>query len=102
MDMEAFKPILAGMARHLLTTLGGVLVTGGYMQSSDTSAFVGAGMVFAGIAWSWWQKEGQRKVVAFLAKSKPVAPPTATTAEAVKAATDAIAKAVPVIILAIV
>lgn len=90
MDMEAFKPILAGMVRHMLTTAGGVLVADGYMSSSDMAGFVGGGMVLAGVAWSWWQKEGQKKVVAALAKMKPVASPGASTSDAVKAANAAV------------
>jgi len=90
MDTETLKPILAGMVRHFLTTAGGALVAGGYLSSSDASAFVGGGMVIAGVAWSWWQKEGQAKFVAILAKMKPVAATNATTAEAVKAANDAV------------
>jgi len=66
MDSEAFKPILAGIARHALTTLGGILVSDGVIQSSDVAGFVGAGMVLAGIAWSWWQKKGQAQTVADL------------------------------------
>lgn len=62
MDESALKPILAGLVRHGLTTLGGVLVSAGYMQSSDTAAFIGGGMVVAGMAWSWWQKRGQALV----------------------------------------
>lgn len=98
MDTDALKPILAGMVRHLLTTAGGALVAGGYIQSSDEAAFIGGGMVLAGIIWSWWQKRGQAKVLAIIAKMHPVAAPSATTAQAVKAATDA-AKAVASILL---
>jgi hypothetical protein len=92
MDMDALKPILAGIVRHALTSAGGALVAGGYMSSSETSAFIGGGMVIAGIVWSWWQKEGQAKFIAILAKMKPVASPGASTAEAVKSA-DAAVKA---------
>jgi hypothetical protein len=70
MDSETLKPILAGMVRHLLTTAGGALVAGGYMQSSDMAGFVGGGMLIAGIAWSWWNKRGQSLVQAELAKLK--------------------------------
>lgn len=82
MDTEALKPILAGLVRHGLTSLGGALVAGGYMQSSDTAAFVGGGMVVAGMIWSWWQKEGQAEVSALLKKVTA----TKTKADAVKAA----------------
>lgn len=60
MDNDTLMPILAGLLRHGLTTVGGVLVSSGYMQSSDTAAFVGGGMVIAGVAWSWWQKSAAR------------------------------------------
>lgn len=82
MDSEALKPILAGIVRHGLTSLGGALVAGGYMQSSDTAAFVGGGMVMAGVIWSWWQKEGQAEVAALLKKMTA----TKTKVDAVKAA----------------
>jgi hypothetical protein len=75
MDTETLKPILAGMVRHGLTAVGGAMVTGGYMESSQMSGFVGAGMVIAGIAWSWWQKRGQAEVVAMLKKAADKAKP---------------------------
>ncbi|WP_426608656.1 hypothetical protein [Bradyrhizobium sp. McL0616] len=68
MDSDALKPILAGIVRHFLTSAGGALVAGGYIQSSDTSAFIGGGMVIAGVVWSWWQKDGQAEVAALLKK----------------------------------
>lgn len=89
MESEVLKPILAGMVRHGLTALGGMLVTDGVIQSSDVAGFVGAGMMVAGIAWSWYQKVGQAKLLALMAKMKPVAAPGATVGEAVKAAKEA-------------
>jgi hypothetical protein len=68
MESEVLKPILAGMVRHGLTTVGGALVTDGVIQSSDVNGFVGAGMVVAGVAWSWWNKVGQAEVGALLKK----------------------------------
>jgi hypothetical protein len=82
MESEALKPILAGIVRHALTTAGGALVAGGYMDSSQTSAFIGGGMVVAGIVWSWWQKEGQAEVAAMLKKVTA----KKTTSDAVDAA----------------
>ena len=90
MDSDTLKPVLAGIVRHLLTTAGGALVAGGYMQSSEMSAFIGGGMIVAGAIWSWWQKDGQRKAIAILAKMKPVVSEKATIAEAAKAGSDAI------------
>lgn len=90
---DTMKTILAGMVRHGLTTLGGALVTGGWMDSSQTSAFVGGGMVIAGIAWSWWQKQGQARALAILAKMHPVVPQSASDKEAVAVATATVKKA---------
>jgi hypothetical protein len=89
MDTEALKPILAGLVRHGLTSIGGALVAGGYIQSSDTSAFIGGGMVVAGMLWSWWQKEGQAEVAALL--KKVTATHTATQAVEVAKAMPAAA-----------
>lgn len=59
---DQMKAILAGVARHALTTVGGALVTDGVLQSTQVNDFVGAGMVIAGIAWSWYQKQGQAEI----------------------------------------
>jgi len=56
---EANKTVLALVLRHGLTTLGGMLVSSGYINSSEASGLVGSGMVLAGVGWSWWQKKGQ-------------------------------------------
>lgn len=68
MDSDTLKPILGLAVRHGLTSIGGMLVSSGYLQSSDTSAFIGAGMMIAGIVWSWWQKRGQAQVADLLKK----------------------------------
>jgi hypothetical protein len=57
------QTILALALRHALTTAAGALATHGYLSSSATEQFVSAGMLIAGIAWSWWQKRGQAEVV---------------------------------------
>lgn len=82
MNWDDLQPVLAGVARHALTTIGGVLVTKGYLDSGAVSGFVGAGMVLVGVAWSWWQKQGQAEVADLLQKVTK----KSTTAEAVKAA----------------
>jgi len=77
MDLQT----LAGLiVRHSLTTLAGILIAHGYLQSSMNDQFIAAGMLFAGIAWSWWQKSGQSEVAAELARlkaSKATAKPAA-------------------------
>jgi hypothetical protein len=56
------------VARHALTTFGGYLAAHGYLASGGTNEFVGAGMVVIGVAWSWWQKQGQAAIEAELAR----------------------------------
>jgi len=65
---EANKTVLALVLRHGLTTLGGMLVSSGYINSSEASGLVGSGMVLAGVAWSWWQKKGQKAMMEELAR----------------------------------
>ena len=69
------QAILAGIVRHVLTGAAGMLVTAGYLQQSQTEQFIGAGVMLAGIAWSWWQKSGQAAVAAELAKMKAAKTP---------------------------
>ena len=87
------QPVLAGQLRHLLTVAAGVLIAKGALQSDQSGAFVqiSVGVVtwVVSAGWSWWQKEGQAKLLAAVAKMNPVAPKLATTGEAVRAATDA-------------
>lgn len=52
------KSMLGAALRHLLTTLGGVLVSKGVIDASTANEMVGAGLVLAGVAWSAWQKLG--------------------------------------------
>lgn len=61
---ENLQAIGAGIIRHALTTAGGALVAAGILDKGQTGAFVGAGMVLVGIAWSWWQKRGQQQALA--------------------------------------
>lgn len=64
----AMQSILAGVVRHALTTVGGMLVSQGVIGSDQVNGLVGAGMIIAGVAWSWWQKVGQQKAAAELSK----------------------------------
>ena len=61
--MDEFKPILAMIVRHALTSLAGVLVTHGYLQSSATEQFIAGGLLFVSVAWGWWQKNGQATAI---------------------------------------
>lgn len=98
MDTEIFKPILAGMVRHGLTTLGGALVTDGVLQSSEVTGFIGAGMVVAGAGWSWYQKVGQAKIAALL-KKVMARSTVAAAVEAAKVAPTGAAQAIAKILL---
>lgn len=64
------QTILGLIARHALTTIAGFLAAHGYLGSSTTEQFVGAGMLILGVGWSWWQKSGQAAVAARLDKLK--------------------------------
>lgn len=88
MDKEFLKPLLGSFARQGITALGAYM---GFTGSTE-SQFVGAGMVIASLGWEWWTTKGQNQFIAILAKMKPVAAPAASTSEAVKAATVAVAQ----------
>lgn len=89
------QPIVAGQIRTALAGVAGSLVVAGAIQPGDESSFVkiGTGIAVYAIpaAWSWWQKVGEVKLLAVIAKSKPVASPSATVGEAVDAAKAAAA-----------
>lgn len=48
--------MLLALARQILTMLGTALVAAGYLTDSQTSDFVGGGLVVVSIAWSLLQK----------------------------------------------
>lgn len=60
MDRET----VLGIARHILTTLGGVLITKGYVDSGATEAIIGGLIAAAGVVWSAIQKRQQAKALA--------------------------------------
>lgn len=43
---------LAGLIRHALTTVGGVLVAKGYLDSGTVEAVAGAVVTILGVVWS--------------------------------------------------
>ena len=64
---------IAGLiARHVMTSLAGALVTLGLLQASDQNNFISiaSGIVVGllGLAWSWWQKAGAAKLKSELAQ----------------------------------
>ena len=44
--------IVAGLIRHALTTLGGVLVGAGYLTSDEWTTIAGALAILIGVVWS--------------------------------------------------
>ena len=48
---------LWGIVRHILTTVGGALVTSGYVSEAQLETLVGAVVILAGVAWSVIQKK---------------------------------------------
>jgi hypothetical protein len=46
------KDMILGLARHILTTLGGVLAGKGVIGASDVEIAVGAVVALAGVIWS--------------------------------------------------
>ena len=93
MDWTLIKPFIAGQVRHVVSVVAGALIASGAVASDDRTVFVniGTGMVMWAIAaaWDWWQKEGQKQMLATLAKMKPVASENAPTNVAAKAAIKA-------------
>jgi len=52
--------IIGSFARHILTTLGGMAVAKGWLDSSQIEPVAGALLVIAGVAWSLVQKRTAR------------------------------------------
>ena len=46
----------AGMVRHVLTSLGGLMVMLGYTDEMTMATVVGAIMTLVGFVWSWKSK----------------------------------------------
>jgi hypothetical protein len=49
--------VIGAFARHLLTTLGGILVSKGLLESSQVEPLAGAVLVIGGVVWSLIQKK---------------------------------------------
>jgi hypothetical protein len=97
MDISAFwptiRPFVSTQIQNLLHVAAGGLAVHGAITASQEGSFVEMGTSIAlwGITalYGWWTDVGQRQLVAAMAKMKPVAPMSASTAEAVKAAVEA-------------
>jgi hypothetical protein len=66
------KPIIYGQLRHALTAAAGILAARGALDPSQSGAFVdiaaGFAMYASGAGWSWWQKVGQSRLTADVAR----------------------------------
>jgi hypothetical protein len=49
--------MISGLVRHLLTFLGGYLVSIGYLTEPSVEAIIGAVMTLVGVAWSLRAKQ---------------------------------------------
>jgi uncharacterized membrane protein YoaK (UPF0700 family) len=67
-NWDAAKPYVSAAIRWLLTGTAGYLVQHGMLTNNQTDQFenIGVGLVLGGVtlAWSWWQKTHQAKIVA--------------------------------------
>lgn len=52
-------PEILGVLRHILTVLGGVLVTKGHLGEADLEILAGAAVTLVGIGWSIYAKRKQ-------------------------------------------
>lgn len=50
---------LLGLLRHVLTTLGGILVARGVIGESEVETLVAAALIIIGALWSALQKRGK-------------------------------------------
>jgi hypothetical protein len=49
--------VLKGIARHLLTSVGGVLVAKGVVDAGQLEVLAGAGAILVGIVWSYFKNK---------------------------------------------
>lgn len=59
---------ILGIIRHLLTALGGVLVTKGVVDSGTVEAVVGGLLAIGGAVWSVYHKKQTAKAIAEASK----------------------------------
>lgn len=48
---------MKGQLRHILTTLGGIAVSNGYVTDATVQLWIGVGITFVGFVWSWNSKK---------------------------------------------
>jgi hypothetical protein len=50
------KEVIQSLARHILTALGAIVVSRGFVVHSDVEAIVGGVVASIGLGWSVWDK----------------------------------------------
>jgi high-affinity Fe2+/Pb2+ permease len=72
MENDLQRLIIGGVSRHVLTGVAGFLFAHGAIAASQKEQFISIGcsviLWAAGVAWSWWNKQGQADVMARLKK----------------------------------
>jgi len=48
---------MKGQLRHVLTTIGGIAVTNGYMSDASVQLWAGVVATVMGFVWSWFSKK---------------------------------------------
>jgi hypothetical protein len=56
MERNKMSEHMAGMVRHVLTSVGGLMIMMGYADEATVTAVVGAAITLMGFAWSWMAK----------------------------------------------
>jgi len=102
MDTDTVKMLASFIAKKIMVSLCGALITLGALQSGDQATSfetIGSGILvgLAGVTWSWWNDRGKQIVLAQIAKAHGVVPKSASVVTAANAiqATVKTADAVP-------
>jgi len=53
--------VIGSIARHLLTTAGGYLVSRGFIDASQVEPLAGSLLIVGAVVWSIWQKRSAVK-----------------------------------------
>jgi len=56
---DTSKEQMKSLVRHVLTSLGGLLIAQGYVDHELVSEIVGTGVAATGLIWAVWSKKGK-------------------------------------------
>jgi len=91
MQTDTVLAMVLSLARQGLTVLGAILASHGYLSDSQTSDFVGGGLVLVSIVWGVWAKHTAAKKTQVI---ETVAAKTGETRETPTPSVEAKAEAV--------